>query len=129
MSRKNGGNGPTSSDVIRDSKTGTFGFTSHDPAHGARVTAAPSYYQRNERWKQNLSEEDFVLLIKCVLLQHYSGLRKYRISEELINRLNCPDVMSVTELRWMQRQTNYDFWARQVHSEYLSNLINNNRQS
>jgi hypothetical protein len=129
MSRNRGGNGPTSSKMVRDAKTGTIGFTSHDPAHGARVTAAPSYYGRNERWKQNISEEIFAALIKCVLLQHFSGSRNYRISKELVERLNCPAVMSLSELRWMQRQTNYDFWAKQVHSEYLLNLININRQS
>ena len=123
MSRKNGGNGPTSSDVIRDVKTGTFGFTSHDPAHGARVNSAPSYYDKYERWKQKISEEDLMELIRCVLLQHYEEIREYKIPAEIVEKLGCPEKFGPGELRWLKSTENYDFFSRQIRSEYLLKLV------
>ena len=87
-SRSRGVTGPTASLMKVDRGRGTVGFTARDEADGARVTNAPCYYQRHERQKQELSEEDFKALIKCVLIQHYQGARLYRVNDELVQNSN-----------------------------------------
>lgn len=122
--RRQGGIGPTSS-LMKVNKGGSVGFTSPDPADGARPTTAPSYYQRHERWKQNLSEEDFKSLVRCVLLQHYKGARSYRIKQDLVIKLKCPETFQKSDLNWLKQWSGYNFFAKQVHSQYLASLINN----
>jgi hypothetical protein len=45
-SRRQGGTGPTASLMKVDRVGGNIGFTTRDEADGARVTNAPSYYER-----------------------------------------------------------------------------------
>ena len=118
-----GGNGPTSSPMKVNHKSGTVGFFTHDPAHGTPSTSAPSYYDQHERWKQKLSKADFKALLWCVLMQYYQGKRTYKIEPELARKINCPPKLTNTDLRWLQRRKGYDFIAKQVHSNYLSTLI------
>ena len=101
-SRRRGGTGPTGSPMKVDRVRGTIGFTTRDEADGARVTSAPSYYERHERWKQNLSEEDYKALIKCILLQHYKGARLYKISKDLVQKLKCPSSLQNSDLNWLK---------------------------
>jgi len=123
-SRRQGGTGPTASPMKVDRVRGTIGFTTRDEADGARVTNAPSYYERHERWKQNLSEEDFKALIKCILIQHYQGARLYRINNDLVQKLKCPSTLQNSDLNWLKKWHGYDFYATQVHSQYLATLVN-----
>ena len=123
-SRRQGGTGPTASPMKVDRVRETIGFTTRDEADGARVTSAPSYYERHERWKQNLSEEDYKALIKCILLQHYKGARFYKISKDLVQKLKCPSSLQNSDLNWLKKWHGYDFYAKQVHSQYLATLVN-----
>ena len=123
-SRRQGGTGPTGSPMKVDRVRGTIDFTTRDEADGARVTNAPSHYERYERWKQYLSEEDYKALIKCILLQHYTGARLYRINTDLVKRLKCPSTFQKSDLNWLKTWHGYDFYARQVHSKYLATLVN-----
>ena len=123
-SRKRGWTGPTGSIMTINYGSGNVGFITPDPAYGARVTSAPSYYERHERWKQNLSEEDYKALIKCILLQHYKGARLYKISEDLVQKLKCPSSLQNSDLNWLKKWHGYDFYAKQVHSQYLATLVN-----
>ena len=123
-SRKQGGTGPTGSIMKINYGSGNVGFTTPDEADGARVTSAPSYYERHERWKQNLSEEDYKALIKCILLQHYKGARFYKISKDLVQKLKCPSSLQNSDLNWLKKWHGYDFYAKQVHSQYLATLVN-----
>lgn len=118
-SRRQGGTGPTGSPMKVDRVRGTVSFTSRDEADGARVTDAPSYYERHERWKQKLSEEDFKALLWCVLMQHHHEKRTYDISPELVHKINCPNKLATSDLRWLQKQRGYAFIAKQVHSSFL----------
>ena len=122
--RSRGGIGPTSSPMKVNRKSGAVGFSTHDPAHGEPSTNAPSYYERHERWRQNLCEEDFKALIKCILIQHYKGVRSYRINDELVQKLKCPHTLQNNDLNWLKQWHGYDFYARQVRSQYLANLVN-----
>ena len=123
-SRKRGGTGPTGSIMTINYGSGNVAFTTPDAADGARVTSAPSYYERHERWKQNLSEEDYKALIKCILLQHYKGARLYKISNDLVQKLKCPSSLQNSDLNWLKKWHGYDFYAKQVHSQYLATLVN-----
>ena len=118
--RSRGGIGPTSSPMKVNHKSGAVGFSTHDPAHGTPSTNAPSYYDQHERWKQNVSEEDFKALVGCVLTQHHSGIRSYKIDPEIVKRVNCPAELENKDLRWLQKQKGYDFIAKQVHSNILA---------
>lgn len=120
--RRQGGIGPTGS-LLKVNKGGSVGFTTPDPADGARPTTAPSYYQRHERWKQNLSEEDLKALLWCVLLQYHNDKRVYEIEAELVKKIKCPPKLTNSDLRWLQKQNTYDFIAKQVHSHHLSKQI------
>ena len=123
-SQRQGGTGPTASAMKADRVRGTIGFTTHDEADGARVTNAPSYYERHERWKRNLSEEDYKSLIKSILIQHYQGARLYRINNELVRKLKCPYTLQNSDFNWLKKWHGYDFYAKQVHSQYLATLVN-----
>ena len=123
-SQRQGGTGPTASAMKVDRVRGTIGFTTHDVADGARVTNAPSYYERHERWKRNLSEEDYKSLIKIILIQHYQGARLYRINSELVRKLKCPYTLQNSDFNWLKKWHGYDFYAKQVHSQYLATLVN-----
>jgi len=123
-SQRQGGTGPTASAMKVDRVRGTIGFTTHDEADGARVTNAPSYYERHERWKRNLSEEDYKSLIKSILIQHYQGVRLYRINNELVRKLKCPYTLQNSDFNWLKKWHGYDFYAKQVHSQYLATLVN-----
>jgi len=123
-SQRQGGTGPTASAMKVDRVSGTIGFTTHDEADGARVTNAPSYYERHERWKRNLSEEDYKSLIKSILIQHYQGVRLYRINSELVRKLKCPYTLQNSDFNWLKKWHGYDFYAKQVHSQYLATLVN-----
>lgn len=118
-SRRKGGTGPTGSPMKVDRVRGTIGFTTRDEADGARVTNAPSYYERHERWKRNLSEEDFKALLWSVLMQHHHDKRSYDIPPELVRKISCPPKLTTTDLRWLQKQKGYNFIAKQVHSSFL----------
>lgn len=76
-SRSRGGTGPTASLMTVDRGRGTVGFTARDEADEARDTNAPSFYERHERWKQNLSEEDFKAPIWYILPQHFNNKTSY----------------------------------------------------
>ena len=123
-SRRQGGTGPTASPMKVDRVRETIGFTTRDEADGARVTSAPSYYERHERWKQNLSEEDFKSLLWCILPQHFKNKTSYKIDSALVQKIKCPDIFSSAELRWLKQQKNYDLIRKQVHSNYLYQLLN-----
>lgn len=125
-SRRRGGTGPTGSPMKVDRVRGTIGFTTRDEADGARVTKAPSYYERHERWKRNLSEEDFKALLWCILPQHFDGKLRYSVAPELAQKLSCPKVLASADLRWLQHQHGYEFIAKQVHSRYLAHKLNQN---
>ena len=105
-SRRRGGTGPTGSPMKVDRVRGTIGFTTRDEADGARVTSAPSYYERHERWKLNLSEEDFKALLWCILPQHFKHKTSYKIDSALVQKIKCPDTFSSAELRWLEQQKN-----------------------
>lgn len=128
-SRRQGGTGPTASLMKVDRVAGTIGFTTRDEADGARVTKAPSYYERHERWKQNLSEEDFKALLWCILPQHFNNKTSYKIDSCLVQKIKCPDTFSSAELRWLQQRENYDLIRKQVHSNYLYQLLNSKNNS
>ena len=123
--RSQGGIGPTSSPMKVNYKSGAVGFSTYDPAHGTPSTSAPSYYQRKERWKQNLSEEDFKALLWCILPQHFDEMPKYSVDPNLAHKLGCPNEMAAAELRWLQNQAGYEFIARQVKSKYLEDQFTN----
>ena len=122
--RSRGGIGPTSNPMKVNRKSGAVEFSSRDPAHGAPSTNAPSYYQRNERWKQNLSEENFKELLWCVLMQYHQGEKiNYTIGPELVSKIGCPTTLGISDLRWLQRQEGYDYISKQVHSKYLEDHV------
>ena len=123
-SRRQTGTRPTASPMKVDRVRGTIGFTTRDEADGARVTNAPSYYERHERWKRNLSEEDCKPLIKCILIQHYQGARLYRTNNELVQKLKCPHTLQNSDFNWLKKWHGYDFYGKQVHSQYLATLVN-----
>jgi len=120
-----GGNGPTSSPMKVNHKSGTVGFFTHDPAHGTPSTNAPSYYDQHERWKQNLSEEDLKNLLWCLLPQHYAGKRKYKIDPKVTQKLKCPETFASAELSWLKQQDGYEFIANQVYSNHLRKRLEN----
>ena len=122
-SRRQGGTWPTASPMKVDRGRGTLGFKTRDEADGARVTNAPNYYERHERWKQNLSEEDFKALLWCILPQHFNGKLKYSVAPHLAHELSCPEVLATAELRLLQNQDGYEFIAKQVHSRYLAQKL------
>ena len=107
-----------------DRVRGTIGFTTHDEADGARVTSARSYYERHEIWKQNLSEEDFKALLWCILPQHFNNKTSYKIDSALVQKIKCPGTFSSARLRCLKRRKNYDLIRKQVHSNYLYQLLN-----
>lgn len=121
--RSPGGIGPTSSGMRRNTRTGNLTFTTSDGANGARVTNAPSFYQKNERWKQDLPHGSLKDLVWCVLMQHYDGKRVYKIEPKLAEKIKCPLTFETAELRWLQKHEGYDRIARQVHSKYLEGRI------
>ena len=123
-SRRQTGTRPTASPMKVDRVRGTIGFTTRDEADGARVTNAPSYYERHERWKRHLSEEDYKPLIKCILIKNHQGERLYRINNELVQKLKCPHTLQNSDFNWLKKWHGYDFHAKQVHSQYLATLVN-----
>ena len=87
-----------------DRVRGTVGFKTRDEADEARDKNAPSFYERHERWKQNLSEEDFKVLIWYILPQHFNNKTSYKIDTALVYRIKCSDTFTSAELRWLKRR-------------------------
>ena len=124
MSKRSGGIGPTGSRLIQDGRSGTVKFTTYDPADGALNTNAPSFYQKHEVWKKSISSETFKQLLGEVLQQHFRGNHQFRISKELAQRINCPDVLSINDLNWMKTNDGYEKIFLQEKSKYLGDLLN-----
>ena len=123
MPKRSGGIGPTGSKLIKDPRSGTVKFTTYDPADGAHSTTAPSYYQKHEVWKKSIPSEYFEQLLRQVLQQYFLGSYQFKVSKKLANQINCPEILTSTDLNWMKTRDNYERIFLQEKSKFLAGLI------